>query len=129
MRRLARIPRSLPAHHRKPNLRRAATHLAFVRQLPCLACGASPPSQAAHVRSSGDGGVGIKPGDKYSLPLCVSCHINDQHRIGEAAFYARLGIDPLDVSCRLWTVSGNLDAGQTVIFKARQRIALHKRGM
>ena len=119
----ARIPREIIKARRKPNPRRSIEHLAFIRSLPCLACGAAVSVQAAHVRSSGDGGVGIKPGDKFSLPLCAACH-HTQHQIGEPAFFGKLGIDPTDTALRLWTVSGDRAAGERLIFRARQAIAL-----
>jgi hypothetical protein len=127
-----RIPRSVPVGRRRPNPRRALAHLAFLRQLPCIACGASPPCQAAHVRKGTGAGVGIKPADKFALPLCgpsggsEGCHAK-QHRTGEASFWAALGIDAVDTALRLWTVSGDLDAGNRIVFRARQRIALAKR--
>ncbi len=79
--------------------------------------------QAAHVRSGTDGGMGMKPSDRYSVPLCPDCHAQ-QHRVGELSFWAALGIDPLNVALRLWTISGNLDAGKRVVFRARQKINL-----
>jgi hypothetical protein len=123
----ARIPRSLPVYNRKPNPRRAVTHLAFVREIGiCLACGAVGPCQAMHIRNRTDGGMGLKPSDRFSAPGCFACH-DRQHKIGEETFWGELGIDPLDVACRLWTISGDIEAGKSVIFKARQRIALHQR--
>lgn len=121
----ARIPRTVIRARRKPDPRRSAAHLAFVRQLPCLSCGASAPSQAAHVRASKDAGTGTKPGDRYTVPLCALCH-HQQHQIGETAFFGALGIDALNISLRLWTVSGDIDAGRRVIFRARQSIDLKK---
>lgn len=106
-----------------PNRRRRGQHLAFVRQLPCVACGKAAPSEAAHVRSGSDGGVGIKPSDRYSVSLCTSCH-ELQHQFGELRFWSVLRIDPLNVALRLWTVSGDLEAGERVIFRARQQINL-----
>jgi hypothetical protein len=38
---------------------RAAQHWAFIRQLPCVACGMAAPSEAAHVRSGVDGVLGV----------------------------------------------------------------------
>ena len=70
----ARIPRTVARGKPKPNLHRRVQHLAFVRQLPCVACGKAAPSDAAHVRTGTDGGVGMKPGDRYAVPLCVACH-------------------------------------------------------
>ena len=120
-----RIPRTLAPSKAKPNLRRRVQHLAFVRQLPCVACGKAAPSEAAHVRTGTDGGVGVKPGDRYAVPLCRACHTK-QHRIGELTFWSALRIDPLNVALRLWTVSADMEAGERTVFRARQRIDLAK---
>jgi hypothetical protein len=125
-----RIPRTLSLDKPKPNLRRRVRHLAFVRQLPCVACGKAAPSEAAHVRtgtdSTGtDSGVGIKPGDRYAVPLCSVCHAR-QHRVGELTFWSALRIDPLNVALRLWTVSSDMVAGERTVFRARQQIHLWK---
>jgi len=104
-----------------PNFRQRVQHLAFVRQLPCVACGKAAPSEAAHVRTGTDSGIGVKPGDRYAVPLCTACHAK-QHRIGELTFWSALRIDPLSVASRLWTVS----AGERTAFRARQQIDLAK---
>jgi hypothetical protein len=109
----------------KPEFRRRAQHLVFVRQLSCVACGKAAPSEAAHVRWGTDGGAGIKPSDRYSVSLCTSCH-ELQHRFGELRFWSVLRIDPLNVALRLWTVSGDLEAGERTVFRARQHINLMK---
>jgi hypothetical protein len=57
----SRIPKTMARGKPKPNLHRRGQHLAFVRQLPCVACGKAAPSEAAHVRTATDGGVGMKP--------------------------------------------------------------------
>jgi hypothetical protein len=67
----------------------------------------------------------MKPSDRYSVSLCTSCH-ELQHRFGELRFWSVLRIDPLNVALRLWTVSGNIEAGERVIFRARQQINLMK---
>ena len=120
-----RIARSVPKGKRTPILLRSATHLAFIRTLPCLACGRSPPSEAAHVRNGTDGGMGIKPGDRYCVPLCVVCHAL-QHRMGELSFWAAHRIDPLDAAAALWTNSGDTEKGERIAFRARQGIELHR---
>jgi hypothetical protein len=120
-----RIPRSVVRHKPKPDLHRRVQHLAFLRQLPCVACGKPAPSEAAHVRTGTNGGVAVKPGDRYAVPLCTACHAN-QHRVGELTFWSALRIDPLDVALRLWTVSADLKAGERTVFRARQRIDLAK---
>ena len=81
-------------------------------------------NQAAHVRIGTDGGAGMKPSDRYTVPLCVVCHAR-QHK-GELSFWAELRIDPLNVAFRLWTISGDQEAGERIVFRARQAIGLHK---
>jgi hypothetical protein len=110
----SRIPKAIPKPKRRPNPKRAAQHLAFVRLLPCLACGRLGPSQAAHVRKGTDGGTGTKPADRYTVPACAACH-GIQHRRGEITFWGELGLDPLNIALRLWTVSGDEDAGRRLI--------------
>lgn len=75
----------------------------------------------------------MKPPDRYTVPLCMSipeigyegCHAI-QHQ-GEVSFWAALGVDPVDISLRLWAVSGDTDQALRTIARARQLIALHRR--
>ena len=120
-----RIPRSVARAKRTRNLRRWVQHLAFLRQLPCVAYGKAAQSEAAHVRTGTDGGVGVKPGDRYAVPLCTACHAK-QHRLGELTFWSALCIDPLNVALRLWTVSPDLKAGARAVFRAQLHIDLAK---
>src|SRR5262249_56863623 len=120
---VARIPRSVARPKLKPDSHRRVRPLAFVGQLPCVACGKAAPSEAAHVRTGTDGGVGVKPGDRYAVPLCTVCHAK-QHRIGELTFWSGLRIDPINVALRLWTVSADIKAGERTVFRARQQIDL-----
>ena len=120
-----RIPRIVTRRRLKPDLCRRVQHLDFVRQLPCVACGKAAPSEAAHVRTGTDGGVGAKPADRYTVPLCAACHAK-QYRIGELAFWSALRIDPLNVALRLWTISADIKAGERTVFRARQQIDLVK---
>jgi len=120
-----RIPRTIARHKPKPGFRKRLKHLAFVRQLPCVACGKAAPSDAAHERTGTDGGVGVKPSDRYAVPLCSVCHAK-QHRLGELTFWSALRIDPLNVALRLWTVPADIEAGERTVFRARQQIDLAK---
>lgn len=81
---------------------RNSSYLEFIRKLPCIACSTEVGVQAAHVRASGDGGMGLKPSDYRAVPLCVRCH-GDQHQRGEAAFWRGLGADPNALIIRLIT--------------------------
>ena len=77
------------------------------------------------MRTGTDGATGMKPGDRYAVPLCVACHAK-QHRVGELTFWSVLRIDPLNVALRLWTISADLKAGERAVFRARQGIDLAK---
>jgi hypothetical protein len=120
-----RILRSVAGSKPKPNHRRRHQHLAFVRQLSCVVCGKAAPSEAAHLRSGSDAGTGMKPSDRYSISLCNDCHAL-QHQFGEVIFWSTVRIDPLNVAFRLWTISGDIKAGERIVFRARQQINLAK---
>lgn len=50
-------------------------------------------------------GIGEKPSDRWAVPLCADCHLNApdaQHNVGEPAFWKRVGIDPFDLSAKLY---------------------------
>ena len=44
------------------------------------------------MRSGTDGGVALKPSDRWTISLCREHHA-EQHQIGETAFQMRHGID------------------------------------
>lgn len=60
----------------------------------------------AHIRcdlpaDAEKGGTGIKPADRYSIPLCNEHHM-EQHRIGERTFYEKYKILALELAAALW---------------------------
>lgn len=74
---------------------RCPSHLAFVRSHACCVPGCDGmPIEAMHVRKSGDGGMGMKPGDGFTVSGCATHH-REQHAIGEDAFERKYGIDLL----------------------------------
>jgi hypothetical protein len=87
-------------------------HLARVRRLPCLATLILTGQErygvdAAHVRHGypapgwgGNPGMGSKPHDWRTLPLCRDEH-KRQHDMNEAAFWRDLRIDPPAVCAEL----------------------------
>ena len=91
----------MPDDQPETTARHNPAHLKFIRSLPCLACGKFPPSQAAHIRCGTDGGIGLKPSDRYVVPLCDACHAA-QHQLGERSFWAAVDIDPLPYASALW---------------------------
>ena len=96
---------------RKPSQLRSLEHLRFVRGHECavrshwaedgLQHVCIGPIQAAHIRAGADGGMGLKPSDNYTIPLCANAHAG-QHEIGEAAFENRYGIDTHKIAAELW---------------------------
>jgi hypothetical protein len=72
--------------------RRSPAHRAWVRGHACSACGSQSGIECAHVRAGTDGGVGIKPSDKWCISLCGVCH-RKQHEVGEESFERAWGIN------------------------------------
>lgn len=55
-----------------------------VRSLPCCVCGMGPRSQAAHSNFGIHGkGKGIKADDRYTIPLCHSCHASFDQNLSQ----------------------------------------------
>ncbi len=98
-----------------------AEHLRFIRSLPCIVCHDNTSTQAAHIRF-GDykagkrhSGLGEKPDDRFTLPMCSFCH-GMQHREGEHPYWnVRSRIDPIKAAMALWLVSGDHEAGERII--------------
>ena len=95
-------------------------HLAFIRTLPCLICRNTISTEAAHVRMS-DGriakpvtGIGIKPDDRFTVPLC-GLHHREQHSMSERRFWERHDRDPILVALALYSVTGDFTAGCKII--------------
>lgn len=95
-------------------------HLAFIRTLRCLVCLDNTSVEAAHLRYSDtraaktNPGVGQKPHDYWTVPLCSKCH-REQHEQKEEAFWDHAMIDPLAVAAWLYLASGDHEAGETII--------------
>ena len=124
-RRRSNRARSDAPGQRKPR-ERNESYLAMIRQLPCIRC-CHMPSEAAHIRMSAPGkppeGKGMKPSDRYTVPLCSECHTispDSQHRVGEKKFWARLNTDPLQLAAKLYSAAPDLVAMRAVIFVYRR---------
>lgn len=110
----------------KPSGDRNPEYLAFVRQCPCLRCGMDPAGTAAHLRLNSAlhnkrQAMAKKPGHEWTTPLCSGCHLNDpdaQHRVGEAIFWERVGLNPFLVCERLYAQRCDLVAMRAVVFTA-----------
>lgn len=68
--------------------KRSPAHRKWVAGHACCACGSTEGIEAAHVREGTDGGMGMKPSDRWVISLCKDCHAR-QHSVGEG----NMGID------------------------------------
>lgn len=88
---------------------RCPGHLAWVRGHEC-ACAGKPNTEcvgkieAAHVRVGTDGGMSLKPGDNFSIPLCSRHHMA-QHQWGEKTFEGHYRINMKQLAADLWQKS------------------------
>ena len=90
-----RLPGKLTRPKPTRERRSCPAHRAWVRRHRCSVPECDQlPIECAHVRRGTDGGQGLKPSDRFCLSLCAPHHA-EQHRIGEAAFERRYGIDLL----------------------------------
>lgn len=108
-----------PRFKRLPRAPRDAEHLDAIRQCPCLSCGQDPAGEAAHVRFGSLAGMGRKPPDSETLPLCFRCH-RTQHSVGELTFWASVGIDPHVVVKHLYAASPNVEKMRAMCFVAKE---------
>lgn len=103
-------------------------HLERIRELPCCvpSCGKITEIEAAHVRSPSARfakveGIGMKPSDAWTLPLCARHHrINDdsQHNRGEEWFWNYHRIDPFVLALALWEASGDMNRMRLIVERA-----------
>ncbi len=80
-------------------------HLAFVRAQGCVVRGKAAdhclgPTEAHHVRTAANSGMGMKPSDHCAVGLCVRHH-RALHAHGRRTFEARHGVDLAAEATRL----------------------------
>ena len=94
------VEKSPPAHP-EPRRVRDREHVKFVAGHPCLICGRRP-ADPHHLRFAQSRALGRRVSDEFTVPLCRGHH-REVHRYGdEAAWWAKLGVDPLGVANALW---------------------------
>ena len=87
------LPRYRPKPPRERANRSCAGHRAWVRRHDCSVRGCRQrPIECAHVRSGTNGGMGLKPSDRWAISLCEPHH-REQHRLGEKAFERKHSLD------------------------------------
>ena len=88
----------------EPRRIRDREHLKFVARHPCLICGRNP-VDPHHLRFAQSRALGRKVSDEFTVPLCRGHH-REVHRCGdEAAWWAKVGVEPLAVANALWRES------------------------
>src|SRR5438093_8555802 len=76
-------------------------HRKFVSRQACLVCGRTP-SDPHHLTFTQPRALGHRVSDEFTVPVC-RVHHRELHRQGdEAAWWAKVHIDPLPVALRLW---------------------------
>ena len=97
---IERIEKSGPVHP-EPRRIRDREHVKFVAGRPCLICGRRP-ADPHHLRFAQSRALGRKVSDEFTVPLCRGHH-REIHRHGdEAAWWAKVGVEPLGVANALW---------------------------
>ena len=93
-----RFPSLLPPKPRTKTSRNCAAHRAWVRHHRCSVPGCrNVPIECAHVRNGTDGGLGLKPSDKWTVSLCQFHHL-EQHELGEAEFERRYDLNLIELA-------------------------------
>lgn len=97
---------------------RSEKHRRFVASLPCVICDSNQ-VQAAHIRANTGGGMGLKPGDDWCIPLCCRCHA-EQHRIGERKFWGDRIDRAKDLAQTLYEITGQRLSALNLIQKFKK---------
>jgi ERF superfamily len=85
----------------EPRRVRDRDHVRHVAKQPCLICGRRP-SDSHHLRFAQSRALGRKVSDEFTVPLCRGHH-REVHRCGdEAAWWAKIGIEPTAAARALW---------------------------
>ena len=82
-----RIPRTIPGPAAEPDERKHPKHLEWIKKQRCLLHGGECGGQVVphHVRNGTGAGTGLKPDDRWTVPLCF-WHHDRLHREGWRTF-------------------------------------------
>jgi len=102
-----------PSQKRAAHEENSATHLEYIRALPCCVkgCACQKDVQAHHLQQGVDRSMAMKARDRYTVPLCHEHHLFAVHRFGstrEKEWFRDHGIaEVFALADGLWTMSGN----------------------
>ena len=116
-----------PADKRKKLPGNSEKHKQAIRTLPCCIPGCCVVgSEIHHLKSGGHRGAGMKAPDRLGVPLCHEHHINGVEKVGarnELAWFAKHGIEPLELAAALWMVSPDKAAMCRVVLAHKQHLS------
>lgn len=93
-----RFPGRLPREKKTSSPRSSAAHRRWVARHRCSVPGCRNVGiECVHVRRGTDGGMGLKPSDKWTVSLC-QLHHAEQHQIGELSFERKYSLSLLDLA-------------------------------
>lgn len=69
------------------------SHRARVAEAPCMVCGLRGLTQAHHIRECFPRTMGVRIGDEWCVPLCVTHHA-ELHAINNETFWKHYHLDP-----------------------------------
>jgi hypothetical protein len=81
-------------------------HLDWIRTQPCVVEHCWMRAEAHHVRSAANAGTGMKPEDRWAVPLCAVHHAQVHHR-GRLAFELDHKLDLAALAVWHWETSGS----------------------
>jgi hypothetical protein len=95
---------------------KSPAHLRWLRSLPCCVpnCKATG-SHAHHVRAASIAGTGMKPSDRWAVPLCPEHH-SQGHLIGWQTFEAHYRLDLAGIARLLAQTSPAIGDGTATAF-------------
>lgn len=130
-----RIKKAPLIFNREPREGMSPSHLANVRQLPCLVCGRERPYVIVDpnhlmrllAEDPAIRGMSFRSGDRWTVPTCRGCHRLVTDVGSDEAWYASRGFDARAVALLLWSNKDDLGKMRRIIERARQSAALRNR--
>ena len=106
----------------EPRRVRDREHVRQVAKHPCLVCGRQP-SDPHHLRFTQRRALSRKVSDEFTVPLCRGHH-REVHRCGdEAAWWRKVGVDPIVAARALWLETHPLAAvSATILHRCSDQI-------
>lgn len=94
------LPRRIPKPAKRASRWKSIAHRDWIRGFVCCTCASPVGIEVAHVRLGSGAGMGQKPDDWRTVPLCRDCHQN-QHTMGEETFWKGRYVEELiDQFCK-----------------------------